>query len=132
MNDENTIINNLEHKKNPPLYTVVDKLYHGVMDNKFVPSYFKKHPELSASILANTGTVAVLGAVQKGTEIILPQFYAHNFKTLEALCIVGMVCVAVAYKNKLVDFVTEHPVYSSGMVSTWLTSIGMALYDLNK
>jgi hypothetical protein len=116
--------------KKPIFYDKLDKCYNAVMRQKFVPEYFREHPRLSAAILGSAGTSVVLKGTQELTELLMPQFYNTDFKTIEALCVVGLVAAGVAFKNQIINTVMKYPVYPSGVGASAVTSIAWVLYDI--
>lgn len=118
----------------PWFYNLVNFLYYSVNDH--LPESIRKYEKTLAAVEGSAGTVLVLGGIQKVTEKILPQFYNTDFKTLEGLCILILATGTVVYmsdKRELIKSLPQnHPVYTTGMISTWLASNGMALYDILK
>lgn len=123
--------------KEPLLYDIVNRLYHGVMDN--MPQVLQDRDMASAFVLGSVGIYSVVRGLQwtsrKMMNRLIPNFDEKWLPILEKVCIVGMVAAPVLYS--LVDpegakeIMTQHPTYTSGMVGVCVGSITGATQDLH-
>lgn len=121
--------------KQPILYGLVDKLYHGTVDHG--PRFFQERPEATAAVLGGIGSYVVLTGVQAISRYIvdplLPGFHDNILPRLEELCMIGITIGPALYAGirpkDIHTIITEHPVYTSGMAGVWIGSMAAAAYD---
>jgi len=122
----------------PILYDVVDKLYHGVMDN--MPQALQDRDMASAFVLGSAGIYSVIRGLQWTSKNvmnkIIPNFDEKWLPNLEKACVVGMAVAPILYAT--IDpegakaIMTQHPTYTSGMAGVYVVSITEAIQDLHK
>jgi hypothetical protein len=86
-----------------------------------------------ASLEGTIGTSLVLGMAHGAAYVIGGQeFYNNTFKYVEQTCIVGLGAATALYialkQNDIADILQEHPVWTSGVMSSWVTSMAIAGY----
>lgn len=124
--------------KEPFLYNVVDILYHSVADNS--PQVVQDRPMASAFILGSLGIYGVVRSLQWSSKNVVNYFISDfdekYLPILEKACIGGMIAVPILYAivnpNKAREIITQHPIYTSGMIGVAFGSIAGALQDLRK
>ena len=124
--------------KEPFLYDIVDALYHGVMDN--MPQAVQERNISSAFILGSLGIYGVVRGLQWGSKNVMnyfiPNFDEKYLPVMEKACIGGMIAIPLLYSminpTEAIEIITQHPIYTSGMIGVAFGSIAGALQDLNK
>ena len=122
----------------PILYNVVDKLYHGVMNN--MPQALQDRDMASAFVLGSASIYYVVKGLQWTSKNIMnkiiPNFDEKWLPKLEKACIVGMAAAPVLYAfidpEGAKEIMTQHPTYTSGMAGVYAGSIIGAVQDLHK
>ena len=122
----------------PFLWDVVNTLYHSVMDN--MPQAIQDRSVASAFILGTAGSYGLVRGLQWTSKNlikkIIPDFDKKILPKLEKVCIVGLASVPLVYS--LIDpeganqILSQHPVYSAGMIGVYTGSITGAVQDLHK
>ncbi|MEK6943500.1 MAG: hypothetical protein AABX00_05545 [Nanoarchaeota archaeon] len=122
----------------PPLYDIVDKLYHGVMDK--MPQALQDRGEAMAFLLGAGGIYGVVKGLQwtsrNAMNKLIPNFDEKWLPALEKICIAGMASAPIIYAmadpDGARDIMTQHPTYTSGMAGVYVGSIVGAVQDLVK
>ncbi len=122
----------------PIFYDTVDTLYHAFMDS--MPKFLQERSKTSAFVLGGSGIYATVRTLQWTSKNIM-DYYISDFDekilpVLEKTCIGLMVaapflCYLVA-PERTKEIISQHQVYTSGMVGVWLGSIIGAGQDLIK
>lgn len=123
---------------NPPLWDLVNTLYHGVMDN--APQPLQDRAELSALILGAGGTYLLVRGLQYTSEHwmdrIIPGFNKNWLPKLEIACVVVMTAVpvgsAVIAPETALGTIREHPVYTVGMAGAYFAGIKGVFHNRSK
>jgi len=119
----------------PPVYDLVDRLYHSVMDG--MPKKLQERAKLSAFVLAGSGSALLVNSLQWTSEHlvdkIIPGFDNYALPPLEMTCLVGIHLLPLAYAmvkpEKIIDILDNHLVYASGMLGVYFGSTIAALQD---
>jgi len=122
----------------PILYSVVDTLYHGVMDK--MPKKLQDRSMASAFVLGFGGTYLVIRGLQWTSKNvmnkIIPNFDKKWLPNLEKACVVSMTAAPILYAaihpKKAKAIMAQHPTYTSGMEGVYAGSINGAVQDLHK
>ena len=122
--------------KMPFLHGLVDSLYNAVMD--FAPEFLRQRPMFSAAVLGASGAFGLVKGLQEVSmrwmDNIVTEFDERWLPELEKACLAGVPALALGYA--LVDpegmrqVVSEHPVYTAGMVSAYAGAATATLQDL--
>lgn len=120
----------------PFLYDTVDKLYHLVMDP--MPQSIRERDVESAFLLGFIGVYGVVRGLQwtskNAYDKISPGFHEYILPTLEKICITTMAITPFVYatfdSQGAKQLISEHPVYTFGMVGVYVGSLAAAIQDL--
>ncbi len=121
-----------------PLYDIVNYLYNSVMN--YAPDFFKERPVFSAFSLGFLGSSSLVSSLQYASKNlvnkIIPEFDDKILPSLEKACIFCITSIPLAYSffnpEDIENIISNHPVYTSGMLGVYLGSVYFALKDLNK
>jgi len=120
----------------PPLWDLVNKLYHGLMD--IMPQSLQERSMASAFTLGAAGSYCLVRSLQwlsKKVDKVVPGFDGIALPALEKICVAGMSLAPLIYSavdpEGAMSVLKEHPTYISGMAGVYVGSIGGALQDLH-
>lgn len=121
----------------PPLYDIVNKLYHGATD--LMPQSLQDRDMALAAVLGAAGIYGVVRGLQWTSKNVMnkviPNFDEKRLPALEKICIAGMALAPIAYglidPHGAREIMTQHPTYTSGMAGVYVGSIAGAAQDLH-
>ena len=105
-----------------------------------MPEVVQDKSMASAFILGSVGIYGVVKGLQWSSRNVM-NYFIEDFDEkylpiLEKACIVGMIGIPLAYAiidpEGAREIMTQHPVYTSGMIGVAFGSITAALQDLNR
>lgn len=122
---------------NPPLYDIVNSLYHGVMG--CMPRFLQERDLFCAFVLGAAGTYAVTKGIQSLSKRVLnrimPKFDEKVFPVIEHVCaaFVGVApfVYAAVDPEGAKEIMTQHPIYTSGMAGVYAGGVMAAVRDLS-
>ncbi|MBN1792459.1 hypothetical protein JW826_02135 [Candidatus Woesearchaeota archaeon] len=122
----------------PFLFEVVDKLYNGAI--RIAPDWMQETPVTNAFALGAVGTYSLTWLLQKTSkkvvDKVIPGFDEKALPILEKICIAGVTAGPLLYAmidpEGAQNIMTQHPVYTSGMLGVSVGGVIAATQDLQR
>ena len=120
----------------PPLWELVNSLYHGVMDR--TPQVLQDRDMSSAFVLGAAGTYGAFRGIRfllrNFGNYYMPTFGDEWLPKIEKGVAAAMTAVPILYAavdpEGAKQIMTMHPTYTSGMMGVWAGGVGAIVHDM--